>query len=168
GLVSCPYDIYWKYIMFYVQVVNMKNQGYGLAADIWSLGCTVLEMLTRQLPYSPLECVKKMAWVVVEAEILVDLDLSPGIGGCQFAAEFAGACVTVMQALFRIGRAIPPPVPDSLSEEARDFILQCLHVDPDARPTAAQLLDHPFVKRPLSLSSGSASPHNPWRNWRRI
>ncbi|KAK2983711.1 hypothetical protein RJ640_002238 [Escallonia rubra] len=177
GLVSCPYDIYWKYIVFYVQVVNMKNQGYGLAADIWSLGCTVLEMLTRQLPYSPLECrievfkmrlrVKKMVWVVVEAQIHVDLDLSPGIGGCQFA----GACVTVvcfpfglwMQALFRIGRAIPPPVPDSLSEEARHFILQCLQVNPDARPTAAQLLDHPFVKRPLSLSSGSASPHNPWR-----
>lgn len=43
-----------------LQVVNRKNQGYGLPADIWSLGCTVLEMLTRQIPYSHLECVSIM------------------------------------------------------------------------------------------------------------
>ncbi|KAF6145512.1 hypothetical protein GIB67_004507, partial [Kingdonia uniflora] len=107
------------------EVVNNKNRGYGLGADIWSLGCTVLEMLTRQLPYSHLES---------------------------------------MQALFRIGRGEPPPVPDSLSKDARDFIHKCLQVKPDNRPTAAQLLEHPFVKRPSHASSGSASPlHNNWR-----
>lgn len=40
-----------------MQVVKRINTGYGLPADIWSLGCTVLEMLTGQIPYSPLECV---------------------------------------------------------------------------------------------------------------
>lgn len=65
-----------------------------------------------------------------------------------------------MQALFRIGRGEPPHVPDSLSRDARDFILQCLKVDPDERPSAAQLLNHTFVQRPLhSQSSGSASPY---------
>ncbi|KHN05093.1 Mitogen-activated protein kinase kinase kinase 1 [Glycine soja] len=43
---------YWMAL----EVFNLKNQGgYGLAVDIWSLGCTVLEMLTRQPPYSELE-----------------------------------------------------------------------------------------------------------------
>ncbi|KAJ0077897.1 hypothetical protein Patl1_36901 [Pistacia atlantica] len=102
------------------EVVNLKNRGYGLAADIWSLGCTVLEMLTRQPPYSNLEG---------------------------------------MQALFRIGRGVPPEVPISLSKDARDFILKCLQVNPYERPTAAQLLDHPFLKRPLQTSRGPASPH---------
>ncbi|GKE78582.1 mitogen-activated protein kinase kinase kinase 1-like protein, partial [Tanacetum coccineum] len=37
-------------------------------------------------------------------------------------------------------------VPDSLSEEARDFIFQFFHVNPGDRPTATQLLDHPFVR----------------------
>ncbi|XP_038681845.1 mitogen-activated protein kinase kinase kinase 1-like isoform X1 [Tripterygium wilfordii] len=103
------------------EVVNLKNHGYGLAADIWSLGCTVLEMLTGQPPYSHLEG---------------------------------------MQALFRIGRGILPPVPTSLSGDAQDFIFKCLQVDPNDRPTAAQLLDHPFVNRLFQTPSGAASPHS--------
>ncbi|KAK7821195.1 mitogen-activated protein kinase kinase kinase 1 [Quercus suber] len=102
------------------EVVNKRNGFYGFAADIWSLGCTVLEMLTRQHPYSHLEGV---------------------------------------QALFMIGKGKPPLVPDSLSRDARDFILKCLQVSPNDRPTATQLLDHPFVTRPQN-SFGPASPHN--------
>lgn len=63
-----------------------------------------------------------------------------------------------MQALFQIGRGEPPPVPDSLSTDARDFIFKCLQVNPNKRPTAAQLLNHPFVKRPPQTSSVPASP----------
>ncbi|XP_044490407.1 mitogen-activated protein kinase kinase kinase 1-like isoform X2 [Mangifera indica] len=63
-----------------------------------------------------------------------------------------------MQALFRIGRGIAPEVPRSLSKDARGFILKCLQVNPSERPTAAQLLDHPFLKRPLQTSHGPASP----------
>ncbi|GER27460.1 mitogen-activated protein kinase kinase kinase [Striga asiatica] len=99
----------------------VRSLGYGLPADIWSLGCSVLEMLTRRFPYSHLEC--------------------------------------QMAALFRIGKGERPEIPDSLSNDARYFILKCLQVDPNSRPTAAQLLDHPFVKRPLNqLSSGLTSP----------
>ncbi|KAG8645957.1 hypothetical protein MANES_10G112780v8 [Manihot esculenta] len=89
------------------EVVNGKGGGYGFKADIWSIGCTVLEMSTRQIPYSHLE---------------------PG------AVDYS------------IGEGNLPPLPDSLSKHSRDFILQCLQVNPDDRPTAAKLLGHPFVK----------------------
>ncbi|XP_019181037.1 PREDICTED: mitogen-activated protein kinase kinase kinase 1-like [Ipomoea nil] len=102
------------------EVVNPRSGGYGLSADIWSLGCTVLEMLTSQFPYSTLE--------------------------------------NPMQALYKIGQGEPPHVPNTLSKDARNFIHKCLQVDPNCRPNASQLLDHPFVKRPLTSSSGSASP----------
>ncbi|XP_022958034.1 mitogen-activated protein kinase kinase kinase 1-like [Cucurbita moschata] len=110
------------------EVVNRKGQGYGLPADIWSLGCTVLEMLTQKLPYSEFE--------------------------------------NHMQALYQIGKGKLPAIPDSLSDDGRDFILQCLKVNPNDRLTAADLLNHPFVKRPASSSSGSASPY--YRPGRRI
>ncbi|XP_020423841.1 mitogen-activated protein kinase kinase kinase 1 [Prunus persica] len=42
------------------EVVNRKHQGYGLLADIWSLGCTVLEMLTRRFPYPNLEWIQAL------------------------------------------------------------------------------------------------------------
>ncbi|KAL5679878.1 hypothetical protein ACJX0J_006263, partial [Zea mays] len=47
---SCKGTVYWMA----PEVVNPKKT-YGPAADIWSLGCTVLEMLTRQIPYPGLE-----------------------------------------------------------------------------------------------------------------
>ncbi|XP_010450517.1 PREDICTED: mitogen-activated protein kinase kinase kinase 1 isoform X1 [Camelina sativa] len=99
------------------EVINTKpNDGYGSPADIWSLGCTVLEMLTGQILYS---------------------DLEP------------------LAALFKIARGTLPELPDTLSQDTLDFILKCLKVNPDERPTAAELLNHPFVRRPLpSLGSG--------------
>ncbi|XP_076929909.1 mitogen-activated protein kinase kinase kinase 1-like [Bidens hawaiensis] len=113
---SCKGTPYW---MAPEVVNNRSNKGYGLAADIWSLGCTALEMLTRKIPYSHLEG---------------------------------------MQALFRIGRGQPPPIPDTLSTEAQDFILKCLQVNPNDRPTAAQLLDHPFLRKRTSMNLGLLSP----------
>ncbi|KAM7253232.1 hypothetical protein ACFE04_025850 [Oxalis oulophora] len=113
---SCKGTAFWMA----PEVVNRKGQGYGLPADIWSLGCTVLEMLTGKIPYSDLE------W---------------------------------MQAMYKIGNSERPHVPETLSEEARDFILQCLRVNPNDRPTAGRLLDHPFVKVPLTTYSCPASPY---------
>ncbi|KAI0495230.1 hypothetical protein KFK09_025380 [Dendrobium nobile] len=105
-LKSCKGSVYWMA----PEVVHPKKT-YGRAADIWSLGCTVLEMLTRQIPYPNVE------W---------------------------------QHAFFRIGRGDQPNIPSYLSSDAQDFIRRCVQVDPNARPTAAQLLEHPFVtRRPL-------------------
>ncbi|KAK8716331.1 hypothetical protein V6N13_043646 [Hibiscus sabdariffa] len=88
--------------------VVMNTNGYNLAVDIWSLGCTILEMATSKPPWSRYEGVA---------------------------------------AIFKIGNSRGmPEIPDHLSNEAKSFIRLCLQRDPSARPTALQLLDHPFIR----------------------
>ncbi|KAH7439182.1 hypothetical protein KP509_04G048600 [Ceratopteris richardii] len=101
-LKSCKGSAYWMA----PEVVNPK-QTYSLSADIWSLGCTVLEMATRRPPYGDLE------W---------------------------------HRALWKVGHGEGPPIPEDVPEDAKDFINRCLETNPLKRPTAAQLLEHPFVK----------------------
>nr|CAB3470709.1 unnamed protein product [Digitaria exilis] len=103
---SCKGTVYWMA----PEVVNPKKI-YGTAADIWSLGCTVLEMLTRQIPYPDLE------WT---------------------------------RALYTIGKGEAPPIPNSLSKDAYDFISQCVKANAEDRPSASNLLEHPFVKRSIT------------------
>ncbi|KAJ4715328.1 Mitogen-activated protein kinase kinase kinase [Melia azedarach] len=88
--------------------VVMNTNGYSLTVDIWSLGCTILEMATSKPPWSQYEGVA---------------------------------------AIFKIGNSKDiPEIPDHLSDDAKSFIKLCLQRDPSARPTALQLLDHPFVR----------------------
>ncbi|GAA5917268.1 hypothetical protein JCM8208_006845 [Rhodotorula glutinis] len=50
--------------------------------------------------------------------------------------------------MFHIGIAVqhpPLPEPHQLSELGIDFIRQCLHIDPEQRPTAEELMTHPWI-----------------------
>ncbi len=46
------------------------------------------------------------------------------------------------------GETPAPELPTKFSQEARDFVSLCLVRDPEQRPSAAQLLDHEFLKQP--------------------
>ncbi|XP_010545657.1 PREDICTED: mitogen-activated protein kinase kinase kinase YODA-like [Tarenaya hassleriana] len=103
--------------------VIKNSSGSNLARDIWSLGCTVLEMATTKPPWSQYEGVP---------------------------------------AMFKIGNSKElPEIPDHLSEEGKDFVRQCLQRNPANRPSAAELLEHPFVRnagQPLERPITSAEP----------
>ncbi len=54
-----------------------------------------------------------------------------------------------------------PQVPETLSPVAQDFLLACLTRDPDHRPDALSLLQHPWICEPLGdadLTSAGRSP----------
>ncbi|PNY06273.1 mitogen-activated protein kinase kinase kinase 1-like protein, partial [Trifolium pratense] len=109
----------WEGTAFWMapEVVKGKNKGYGLPADVWSLGCTVLEMLTGKIPYSNLECV-----CLTLADACTVLEMLTG--------KNPYSNLECISALFRIGKGELPPIPDTLSRDAKDFILQCLQVNP--------------------------------------
>jgi len=88
----------------------IQQVGHGRKADVWSAGCTVIEMASGRPPWASL----------------------------GFDNEVA--------AMFHIATTeTPPDLPADMSPVARDFVLRCLTRDPAARPTAHELLVHPFV-----------------------
>lgn len=56
--------------------------------------------------------------------------------------------MNLFQLLNKFSGDTTPTLPDkpAYSAEARDFVNKCLVRDPDARPTCAELLEHPFFK----------------------
>ncbi|KAH7423806.1 hypothetical protein KP509_12G074600 [Ceratopteris richardii] len=100
------------------EAIMQKNTGHEFAIDIWSLGCTVIEMFTGKPPYSEFEKVV---------------------------------------AMFKVANTEIPPIPLSLSPEGHSFVRCCLQKDPAKRPSAASLLDHPFVQ--ISNDGPESVPH---------
>ncbi|XP_035285319.1 mitogen-activated protein kinase kinase kinase 3-like [Anguilla anguilla] len=84
----------------------ISGEGYGRKADIWSVACTVVEMLTQKPPW----------------------------------AEFEA-----MAAIFKIAtQPTKPSLPEGVSDSCRDF-LRLVFVQEKHRPTAKELLSHPFI-----------------------
>ncbi|XP_047973370.1 mitogen-activated protein kinase kinase kinase YODA-like [Salvia hispanica] len=62
-------------------------------------------------------------------------------------------------AMFKIGNSKElPTIPDHLSDEGKDFVRLCLQRVPQNRPSAAQLLEHAFVKNVVPLEKQIPSP----------
>ena len=75
--------------------------------------------------------------------------------GCVVLEMFAGkrpwSNEAVVSAIYKIGKTkLAPPIPDEIahliSPEAKHFINSCFIINPEERPTAKQLLAHPFTR----------------------
>lgn len=104
------------------------EEGYTKAADIWSVGCTVHEMLTGRPPSHG-----------------VPLNANPL--AIMYRLSTAPEAV-----------AIPDAAARTLSPEAASFVACCCVVDPTKRPTAAALITHPWLQRFAFTTNPTAAP----------
>ena len=91
-------------------------------------------------------------------KIITDFLLSPtkaklfyfsGITMIEFAQrEPPNHQMSPMRVLLKVQKGDPPKLenPSCWSRQFNDFIAKCLHKDPNQRPTATELLGHPFLK----------------------
>ncbi len=106
------------------EVINCS--GHGLEADIWSVGCVVIQMLTGHPPFHECDNAFAVMFQVTKGELV-------------------------------------KRIPTTISEEAKDFIRQCVRMEPKDRPTTKQLLSHPWLREALKQrhaqeATASASP----------
>lgn len=80
--------------------------------------------------------------------------------GCVVLEMFAGrrpwSTDEAIGAMYKLGNArLAPPIPEDtipfVSEDGKDIIDKCFTIDPEQRPTASQLLDHPFCVIPRNF-----------------
>jgi mitogen-activated protein kinase kinase len=74
--------------------------------------------------------------------------LELGTGKYPYPVPDKNERVGLFAQLNAIVQGDPPYLPeDNFSAECRDFVAQCLNKNPKNRPTYAQLLEHPFLKK---------------------
>lgn len=105
----------------------IREEPASYASDVWSLGCTVMEMLTGKAP-----------WAHVGNPMAVMMAIgSAGKPGHELPPF--------------------PPSLEGVSLECINFLRLCLEPDPNRRPTASSLLTHPFVLRHLQAATQQTS-----------
>eukprot|EP01006_Ploeotia_vitrea_P039214 TRINITY_DN66325_c6_g11_i1.p1 TRINITY_DN66325_c6_g11~~TRINITY_DN66325_c6_g11_i1.p1 ORF type:complete len:973 (-),score=107.93 TRINITY_DN66325_c6_g11_i1:75-2993(-) len=109
-------------VLWMAPEVISKSQ-YSMAADIWALACTIIEMATGKPPWSEKE----------------------------FTSH-----VSAMYYIATSGTT--PQIPQTLSEDGKDFLRKCLRLDPNSRSSSTELLRHPWI---ATAGKDSQDPQRP-------
>lgn len=110
----------WVGTVTYMSPERIQGASYGFPTDIWALGLTLLEAALGRFPYL--------------SDATQDGGSTAGPGFWDLLGQI-------------VHKPSPVPAPGgSMSPQLCDFLSQALAKDPRQRPSAAQLLAHPFLE----------------------
>lgn len=111
----------WVGTVTYMSPERIKGSEYTFATDIWSFGLTIFEMASKSYPYPPSDCGSSQHTQPAQMGFWELLDLI-------------------------VQKPAPALDPAKFSKELCDFVAQTLVKDPEHRPPAEKLLQHPFLR----------------------
>ena len=138
---------------------------YGTAADMWSLACIVFELVTGDLLFDPRsgeDYERDEDHLALMIELVGRIPRKVALGG-KYSRDY----FTKTGELKHIRRLRMWPLDRVLQDKYRldaaealslaDFLLPMLQFMPESRATAAQSLQHPWL-RGIGVAAGSAPP----------
>ena len=109
--------------VFWMAPEVVKQTAYTQKADIWSVGCLIVEMLTGEHPFPQLT--QMQAIFKVTTTVPSRWSYPP--------------------CFLQIGMRTKPTIPADISPEAESFLQATFELDHEKRPSAAELLKHPWI-----------------------
>ncbi|CAI5489387.1 unnamed protein product [Closterium sp. Naga37s-1] len=154
------------------EVIEMS--GISPASDIWSVGCTVIELLTTKPPYFDLQPMPAL-FRIVQATYLSEENLELEPLSPSGASSHTLTFLAVSSRTPLVLQDDMPPIPENVSAATSDFLHLCFRKDTKSRPDAKTLLRHPWIRqakravssglaaipRPVSAGSSSSSSTRP-------
>ncbi|KAJ3100036.1 Serine/threonine-protein kinase wnk1 [Physocladia obscura] len=115
-------SVTWDWLYPKAKTMLLQSWGnYDEKVDIYAFGMVVLEMVTKEYPYSE--------------------------------------CTNQYQIYKKVSSGVKPEALAKVTDEQTvQFIELCIQFIPSRRPSAADLLMHPFLKVPESISNATATP----------
>ena len=127
------------------EVIDKGQRGYGAPADIWSLGCTIVEMATGKPPFIELGS-PEAAMFKVYFNLLLFYSYILLLSQMLLLKKRVNNSVLFYNYSSKVGYyKMHPEIPAEMSERAKYFLLHCFEPDPDRRATAAELLEDSFL-----------------------
>ncbi|TYZ60047.1 hypothetical protein PybrP1_007238 [[Pythium] brassicae (nom. inval.)] len=120
-----------------VKIIDLERAGDEIDDEIAVLSQCACEQLTK---YIGSFIQGTQLWIIMEYLA----------GGSVLDVMDSG--IHPMKVLFMIPRNDPPVLEGGFSAKFKDFVAQCLRKEPAERPTAAALLEHPFVRSAKHIS----------------